>query len=337
MPTSVSSAFEQFRTQQVDLAASDVEKARNSRDFLQAQILSLPGRIATFPRLAGTFLAFGSFARRTKVRPLDDIDLLVPLVTSGLSVIPAGNYTFTVQVDSSNQQLWALADVSGYLSSRRLLNSTKVLNQFRSGLEQVSNYRQSALKRTGAAVVLNLLSYPWAFDIVPAIPVANYQGQTDYYLIPNGRGQWMATDPRRDQRLITELNQRHNEWFLRLTRVIKYWNIYRHSPPTLASYFFETLLINGFRYSTPLSGVRSGLPDAFRQIAAQVINICPDPKGLGPALNAGQDWSGCQKVQQEAYTMARLADSALEHERRGEHRQAINVWRSIFPNFPTYG
>lgn len=337
MPTTVAAAFNLFRAQQVDLEPNDVARARSSREYLQSQIAALPGKLSTFPRLTGLFLSFGSFARRTKVRPLDDIDLLVPIAANGAIVSSIGNYIYSVQVDSSNSQLWALSDASDNWSSRRILNSTRVLNSFRSGLEQVGSYSRSAIKRTGVAVVLNLISYPWAFDIVPAIPVPDYLGGVDYYVIPNGKGQWIATDPRRDQRLITEVNQRHNQWFLRLVRVIKYWNTYRRSPPTLASYFLETLLINGFRYSTPISGIRASLPTAFRHIASQVLNTCPDPKCLGPTLDSGQDWTSRQKVQQEARAMGDLAEAALGNESRGEHKQAIDLWRTIFPDFPAYG
>ena len=118
-----------------------------------------------------------------------------------------------------------------YLDNYGYLNSTKVLNKFKSSLAGVRNYQKADIKRTGVAVVLSLSSYAWVFDIVPAFPVKDYSSGIAHYLIPDGLGEWMRTDPRKDQELITEVNKRHNSLLLPLTRLIKYWNTYRYSPP----------------------------------------------------------------------------------------------------------
>ena len=72
-------AFDQFRQNQVDLNPEKVNKARRSRDYLEEQLVELKNDESEFPPITGEFNSFGSFARRTKVRPLDDVDMLAML------------------------------------------------------------------------------------------------------------------------------------------------------------------------------------------------------------------------------------------------------------------
>jgi tRNA nucleotidyltransferase (CCA-adding enzyme) len=77
MAYTVGSAFSSFRQNTVDLTANDTQKARSSRDYLFDQIKSLAQNNTDFPKLYGDYLSFGSFARKTKIRPLNDVDVLV--------------------------------------------------------------------------------------------------------------------------------------------------------------------------------------------------------------------------------------------------------------------
>jgi hypothetical protein len=76
MPYTVWGAFDTFRKNTVDLVADEVSRALVSRDYLIDQIKTLARTDATFPRTSGDAIPYGSFARKTKIRPLDDIDLL---------------------------------------------------------------------------------------------------------------------------------------------------------------------------------------------------------------------------------------------------------------------
>ena len=276
-------------------------------------------------------MPFGSFARRTKVRPLDDIDMLVMLNGRDAQVEQDSwdEYTFLVSGTSDSSPL------QPYLDSNGWVNSTRILNRFKSGLEQVPNYRKSEVKRTGVAVVLNLKSYDWAFDIVPALPVGDGGESTHYYLIPNGKGHWMRTDPRTDQDLVTSTNQSQNGYLLPLIRVIKYWNVRSRVAPRLRSYHLETLLINAFRYRSPAieSKIRWSVPDAFQALASNVMSSCPDPKGLGPNLDAGMAWETKDKVRIAANERAQYATYALQYEQRNDHQEAIKWWGYVFPGF----
>ena len=90
MAKTVTEAFRIFRANSVDLESSGTAKARVSRDFLQNQLRELFSKSPDLPSIK-SYCLFGSFARRTKIRPLDDIDLLVVFDGSDISFSP-GTY-----------------------------------------------------------------------------------------------------------------------------------------------------------------------------------------------------------------------------------------------------
>jgi hypothetical protein len=332
MPYTVDYSFDAFRSQYVDLDPKDVEKARKSRDYLKDQITDIARSDNSFPKLYGGYQPFGSFARRTKTRKLDDIDMLLLLNGTSTQERYLSAYSSRIYVKDTSLPIWLYTDDENYLSS------TKVLNKLKSSLSSVPNYRQSEIKRTGAAVVLNLTSYDWVFDIVPAMPISDGAGGVNYYLIPDGKGNWMRTDPRRDQKAITEANKKQDGLLLPLIRLIKYWNVHYYAVPRISSYYLETMLINAFKYGYPkITSIKSGIPVAFQQLATSVQNSCGDPKGLGPNLDADVSWEVRTKVRDAAKKMAQFAQSALQNEQSGDHKLAISWWKTIFSDFPPYG
>src|SRR5690554_1351734 len=84
MPYTVGGAFTAFRSTTVDLDPDQTRTARTSRDYLIKQMRTLAGSDSAFPRLCGDPIHYGSFARRTKIRPLDDIDFMVVLDGRGV-------------------------------------------------------------------------------------------------------------------------------------------------------------------------------------------------------------------------------------------------------------
>lgn len=332
MPYTVRFSFDTaFRSERVDLDPEQVKQARASRDYLLVQIQTIEKNDDSFPRLYGGYKPFGSFARSTKVRPLDDIDLLILLNGQGIEAQPREAYKYRLRVNTVTPSLKPYLDDYGYL------NSVKILNKFKSSLSLVPNYKNTPIVRNNEATVLNLKSYDWSFDIVPAVPIGDGRGGVDYYLIPDGKGEWKPTDPRRDDSAITAANKQHNGFLLPLIRLIKYWNTYSHSPPKISSYYLETMLINGMKYQTALTDIKLGVPIAFRQLANHVLSVCPDPKVLGPNLSDGETWETRNKVSEASKEKAKYADYALMYERENNAEKAIYWWGQVFPDFPPFG
>lgn len=333
MPYTVWGAFDRFRKDTVDLEPDITRKARASRDYLFEQLKVLARNNISFPRLSGDYLSFGSFARKAKRKPLDDIDILILLKGKGTREVQAPHSRFTqlLKVTEMFSPLSVFANEYGYV------NSTKVLNSIKSHLPLVSNYRQAGIKKTMQAVTLNLKSYPWVFDVVPAVPVADMSGKIIYYLIPDGRGNWIRTDPRIDSKSITNVSVKHPNKFLPTIRLLKYWNSRIHKP-RLSSYYFETLAIKVFQYALPINDFPQAIKYFFDSCPYYLATPCPDPKGLGPNLDAGVDLNTKEKVTKAMSAASTWAGYALMYEAQSRHDEAIYWWQQVFGyQFPTYG
>lgn len=333
MAYTVWGAFEAFRKTVVDLDAEETRIARRSRDFLTGQLDKLSQTDSSFPSLQGRYMPYGSFARHTKIRPLDDIDVLVLLTCAGTSVKQSPNdpHTWWLRLESSASSLAAFPDGFGFV------NSTKILNKISSSLDKVSQYSRADIKKNMQAVTLSLVSYSWSFDLVPAVPVSDGNGGTAYYLIPNGRGDWLRTDPRIDDNNIQTRNRQHSGNFLATMRLLKYWNSRVHKP-RLPSYYFETLVLQVFAYSPTIVSLPDAVKYFFDNCPSYLWRQCPDPKGLGPALDQQVDAGTKLKVSTALSEAATLAGYALSNERLANYKCAIDYWGRVFgPNFPAYG
>lgn len=83
MATTVIAAFNEFMKDTVNLKKADTDDARASRDWLIGKMNDFE-KDDKFPvSFPAIHIAFGSFARRTKIRPLDDIDLMFGLTGQG--------------------------------------------------------------------------------------------------------------------------------------------------------------------------------------------------------------------------------------------------------------
>ena len=185
------------------------------------------------------------------------------------------------------------------------------------------------------AVRLNLLSYPWSFDIVPALPVAADAQQRAYFLIPDGYGDWLKTDPRRDISRVKAANQLHGGKLLPLVRLLKFWNSRTHKP-VLDSYYFETVTLSIFSQAAPIGDFPEAV-EYFFDSRYEFTSECPDPKGLGPRLDLFLTDEKRDKVVDAMLNAAALASLAGESNRKGKVKDAYYYWGKLFgAEFPPY-
>jgi hypothetical protein len=83
MARTVWGAFSEFRRDAVDLDPDQTDQARASRDYLYEQMDYLDRTDRTFPTLL-RYVPYGSFSRKAKIRPLDDIDFFAVLDGAGV-------------------------------------------------------------------------------------------------------------------------------------------------------------------------------------------------------------------------------------------------------------
>lgn len=326
MAKTVDTAFSEFNTETVNLNPERTTKANSSRDWLWGQLNSLDGKEnLDFPlKYEDKHIKYGSFARKTKIRELDDIDIMFCLTANGATYLKSSEIYY-INTPNAGERL-------KNLSENDILNSRKVVNKFKNSLYQIDNYKSAEIHSRGEAATLNLQSYEWVFDIVPC-----FYTDLGLYLIPNGSGNWKPTDPTIDQNLVTSTNQKYNGKALQLIRTLKYWN--RHnSSYTIDSYLYEQFILTFINSRIELSQwIDFNIRDFFYYLSRNIDNTVNDPKGLQGNLN-NLTYDQKKSISEKATWAYNRASEAINFETQDKNQEkSINKWQEIFGNkFPTY-
>ncbi len=328
MARTVSRAFEEFMRDSVNLNPYITELARRSRDNLLENISEFK---EDFFKLHSPYnIHFGSFARKTKCRELDDIDLMIGISAEGATyhtkswddVIIYASSESNIQMDCAND------DGS--------LNSTKVSNRFKKKLESVREYSRSEVHRNGEAIKLNLKSKEWSFDIVPCFFTAKEITGRNYYLIPNGKGNWKKTDPRKDRDHVTESNKRKSGYLLELIRLFKKWNKVR-CKEAIPSYLLETLIVKFADQQSELNyRIDYRFNDALDYISGAILYSVNDMKEIQGDINS-LNMDKRNEIRSIARDDHAIALLGILYDSENKSEEAIKKWGEIFgEEFPKY-
>lgn len=330
MATNVNEAFDQFMKNSVRLDTTRSDVAKNSKKTLVGEIEKFPDDGKFLLLHPDISIDYGSFSRKTKIRPLDDIDLMIVLHAEGNS---RNEYSDRIEIlvpPGVTRQLALCND------GTNVLNSIKVINKFKEYLYNVSFYEKADIKRNQEAVTLNLKSYEWVYDIVPCFITAPLPDGKTFYLIPDGKGNWKATDPRIDKKRTENINASQEISVLDAIRIIKYWTK-RPTMPTMKSYFLENLILNYYA-----SGVTSSkyidieIPKLLAYIYHNVHSNLNDPKGFQGNINH-LTYEERNTIQAKAQTDYNAAIEARQFEIDGKIKESIQKWGTIFGGeFPAY-
>lgn len=326
MATTVNNAFEEFIKDKVNLDQNQTTIARKSRDNLIDNINNFSEDIDFFSVYKDKNLKFGSFARRTKIRELDDIDLMICLSAEGTRMYSESTDCIYIYGNDSDKENNLLTDGTNYL------NSTKVINRFISKLSDLNDYSKAEMHKNHEAATLKLKSYTWNFDIVPCFYAVN-----DFYLIPDGEGNWKKTDPRIDNDRTTKINQKHNGKLLNLIRLVKYWNK-RKVTLKIGSYLLECMILNIYEDKDEDTNWWYDIEfkNVLHELSLAIKNDVDDPKKIQGNLNTFsiEDRKKISTALENAY---KKACKAREYEKQGEQKKAIEKWKEIFgEEFPSY-
>lgn len=324
MATTVNNAFNEFLKEIVNLDSNVTSKARASRNNLISNINNFSGSNDFFRVYKDKTLNYGSFARKTKIRELDDIDIMLCL--------SADRRTYTEFSDSFI--IYGIeSDIDNNLCniSTNELNSTKVINRFISKLENLNDYKKSEMHKNHEAATLQLKSYTWNFDIIPC-----FHTDLDFYLIPDGSGGWKKTDPRIDSTNVSSINQKHSGNVLNVIRLTKFWNIY-NSSYNIPSYLLETIILNYYKNLEKKDNYWVDLEfrNILEYISNEILKDIYDLKGIQGNINSFSP-SERKKISQKAILCLNKAIDAITLETTSQ-QASINKWREIFgEKFPQY-
>lgn len=331
MAKTVNSAFNEFLSDFVNLDSSKTASARSSRDWLIDQIKKFPNDDDSFPKLhPDKRIFFGSFARKTKIRELDDIDIMLILRAEGGKYTDYSDY-IEINTGDSVDRLKQFCN-----SGTTVLNSRKIVNKLVSSLSDVPQYSEAEMHRNQEAATLKLKSYTWNFDIVPCFRTNEESNGRDYYLIPDGNGNWKKTDPRRDRNRLTNINQNHDGNVLNAIRIMKYWNK-RRSMPSMSSYLLETMILDYYESAKATQWVDVEVKALLKYIRDNISKPIYDPKDIQGDMNDLSD-DTIKKINDKADSDYNKAKEARNYEDNGDHNSSIGKWKEIFgDNFPEYG
>lgn len=327
MATTVNNAFAEFMKEKVNLDQEKTKTARLSRDNLIENIKGFSGDTDFFVVYKDKILRFGSFERCTKIRPIDDIDLMLCLSGEGTRTYKQSGDVFYIYGSNSDSENGLMADNTNYL------NSTKVINRFIAKLSDLQNYSKAEMHKNHEAATLQLKSYTWNFDIVPC-----FYTDMDFYLIPDGSGNWKKTDPRIDNERITNINQKHNGKLLELVRLAKYWND-RKVTIRINSYLLECMILQKYE-SKEISEnwwIDLEFRDLLKYLSLAILSDVDDPKGIQGNLNhfCLNDRCKISNALTNAYNKA--VDASNMEFNNKDQKGAITKWREVLGNeFPQY-
>ncbi len=231
----------------------------------------------TFPWLAtGDFLS-GSYARGTKIHPLDDIDVMIVLDGSGLFQVEGGRQTNAiVRGEAHGSPVHTLT-----YGTQGLISSKRILEKFRDALQEA--YPSSDIRKNGQAVNVWLESYGLGLDIVPSFHIIPQDGRRDFYYIPKGgeSHEWMSTNPKIDAEIYHDLDTRHDGKLKPVVKLLKHWNeVYNNS--RLQSYHLETVAMYVFdQHPDQLRDHASALTYFFNNAEPYLVQNCDDMTRIG--------------------------------------------------------
>lgn len=293
-PKTVKAAFKLF-DEELNLDP-DQRKAAQKRHREISECLSEAGLAAT------TFLQ-GSFARKTMLKPLKDVDMVI--------VLP----------DAIAAEL---LDSGGPERAMALLR------------EAVSKtFPDAAFDPEGPhahALQVVFPDCPFTFDLVPAY--ADPAGGEDVFIADREKDCWERSNARTLNRVISERNQQTDGVFVHQVRHLKSFKTGHPILNDTAGLLWESLAYDVVTDSVPH---QQAVADTFRHAATAMVGPVYDPTGLDDLT---VEWS---EEERSAYVAAiqeasGKADEACRLERDGEHAAAIELWHEVlgdpFPQAP---
>lgn len=326
VPNELERRVAKLRDEAIDLADSEMRKGRRIRDTTVDAVQAMATGTSGFPSLLpGEEFSGGSFGRRTQAQPLDDIDLFFPLDAAALRMeSPSNSPTRERLVTSSDEN--ALGCRS-QLYTGDWLDSGKVLDHIVELLCRNLPLGIGKCEKNARARCVHMTYEGINVDLVFVL-MSEVPGSIDRYYLPTGDSWcWKATNPKEDQRQLSDENQRHNGLLLPTIRALKAWNDHWLGG-TLKSVHLEVLASHYvFRLAT-IDNVVSALTYAFHELPAQLARECPDPTGLGDPLDVNLHPDDREWVIGEAEGVASLAVEANQLA-VNDPAEAARKWRQI--------
>lgn len=332
MNKTINGLFEKFMKEKINLDPNRMTIAKSSKAWLEDTLKNIAEKDPDFPKLYGEIINFGSFARKTKISPIDDIDIMVCLSAENgyYTGEPYKTQGIRVCVENKKSILKSLCN-EGTCD----VNSIKVINRFIQKLSNPRQYQEAEIHRNQEAMTLKLKTREWNFDIVPCFLTEDDFLGKSYYLIPDGSGMWKKTDPRIDKTNVTDINKKIDGKLLEIIRLVKYWNK-NAQIKKIPSYLLENIIINFYRNSEYTKDLKVEFCRVLCYLSKEILCDIEDPKGIQGNLNTLENEER-QKISENIKRYLSLGYEAILLEKSFQSKKAVENWKVIFgKDFPNY-
>ena len=164
----------------------------------------------------------------------------------------------------------------------------------------------------------------------------------NYYLIPNGSGDWRKTDPRRDRARLISINQACGGKVLNVIRALKYWNQHQYQR-RISSYLLETMISDYYDIQVRLyrtlnisGSVDLEIIKVLKYLADNISYAVKDPKLISNDINY-LSYDQRLAMRSKFNGALDMANLARRYELEGKTKESIKKWRDFFgDDFPDY-
>lgn len=315
--------LERLLDNEINLTQVQISQGSTSHTYIRDVLKNKSRTDPNFPWIMDSFLT-GSYARKTKLYPLDDIDVMV--VIDGHSLFPtdAGSHVTTHYVAGDTQGI--NNPIHNHIRNNNV-SSEIIMELFQNALLETFP-DATVIRHDGQAVNVRLVSYGLGIDVVPCFHIkAHSTAHRDMYYIPQGKGNayWLKTNPKIDEQISKNLHTRHNDKLRGIIKLLKYWNREKNAN-RISSYHLETLIWNVFHnHPSAVTSLTSGIQYFFNNARPYLEVPCPDATGIGDYVDkymTPQD----RQLSLAAFDAARRSLGALS----GLLPPPLNKWKGVF-------
>lgn len=330
---SVEGAFQKFLDAEINISMATRSQASASQIHIREILSTETNRDGTFPRIlsdADDDFIGGSFGRYTKNRPLDDIDVYLPIDAHGLVYTIGGVVQPYVALTDGVLEEQPLLMYRARWMDGPYVSSRKVIDGFADVLR--NHYPTTTrVRRAGEAVVVKL-ARGLGFDVVPCFSlVPNHPSMQKLYLIPNGEGGWLRTNPRIDNDMSERLHRHNGKTLRKAAKLVKWFNTERLGG-RLTSYFAELAVMRAFQWHNErdqyINAVSTATAVAFQ--AVRDAALTGNQRSLiygAPDVERDEITNGDVQRLNQAVERSNLA---CQYESLGRGAEAIATWGLVF-------
>lgn len=155
------------------------------------------------------------------------------------------------------------------------------------------------------------------------------------YLMPDGAGGWMATNPLAHMQLIHDADTAQNHRLRPLVKMLKAWNLAngRH----LQSFHIEAMVERMWR-GVAIADWPAAVASTIKTTPTWLASPFPDPWPYGKPLDASLSYIERTQAIRLLESDAATAEQAEVYRAAGNHRAAIERWGVVYRGtFPAYG